>query len=456
MVEVPIKLYIDKLAKKAREAARPLAGLDGKLKAEALHAMADRVQAREEDVLEANRQDVGQAATVLEGEANRERIREFVDRVTLMSDHLKEIADGIRDIANMDDPVGEITHMWTRPNGMQVSKVRTPIGVIAVISDFGPAVAVESAALCLKSGNVCVLRTNTDWKETNKIVFSLLCEAAGETGIPEGAISFIERPEREAALELLRLHKLIDAVVPRGGPGLRKVVTEQARMPVLCHDGGVSYVYVDAGADLPQAQNIVVNSKAQQASASNAVDTLLVHKATARAVLPGLIRRLLDDYKVEVRACPETMALTGTFELPSYTSSRPATDADWGKQFSAPVLAVKIVQDMDEALNHMARYGPLHTAAIVTRDYANAMRFAQEVDAGAVAVNASTRLNDGHEYGLGRHIGISTARVHARGPVALEELTCQKYLVFGTGQLRQPHPVPAVYEDAIMLKKGMS
>lgn len=453
MVEVPVKMYIDRLVKKARGAGRPMASLASKAKGEALHGMADRVLAEEDALLEANRRDVERVGKTLEGETNRERVKSAVDRVTVTAEDLKRMAEGLHGLADLPDPVGEVTGMWMRPNGMQVSRVRTPIGVIAVISDFGPSVAVESMALCLKSGNVCVLRPHSDWKETNEVLFGVLRETAEAHGIPDGGISLVERPEREAALELLRLPKLIDAIVPCGGPGLRKVVTEQARMPVLCQDGGVSYVYVDGDADFPHAQNIVVNSKAQQSSASNAADTLLVHRQSARALLPGVIRRLLDDYRVEVRGCPETMALTGSYELPAYSSTKPANEDDWGQQFLSPVISVRIVNDLAEALDHMSRYGPVHTAAIVTRDYATAMRFAQEVDASAVVLNASTRLNDGHEYGFGGQIGINTGRIHARGPLALEELTSQKYVIFGTGQLRQPHPIPTPYEDAIMLKK---
>jgi glutamate-5-semialdehyde dehydrogenase len=452
MVEVPVKLYMDKLAKKAKEAARPLSFLDGKVKAAALHAMAERLLEQETEVLEANRKDIDQVGKALEGETSRERVREAVDRVTLTPEDLKKIAEIIHTIADLPDPVGEVTGMWTRPNGMQVSRVRTPIGVIAVISDFGPKVSVEALVLCLKSGNACVLRASPDWNHSNQVIFALLREAAEQAGVPVGAISLVERTEREAALELLRLPKLIDAIIPRGGAGLRKVVTEQARMPVLCHDGGVGYVYADAEADLPMAQNIVVNSKAQETTASNSVDTLLVHLRISRTFLPGLVRRLLDEYKVDVYGCTKTMALTGDEEFPAYKATRLAGEKDWGQQYLSPTIAIKVVDDMDAALDHINRHGPVHTASIVTRDYAAAMRFTEEVDAGTVAVNISTRLHDGHEYGLGGQMGVSTARVHARGPLALDELTCQKYVVLGNGQLRHPHPVFVAYEDALILK----
>lgn len=455
MAELPIKLYVERLLKTARAAARPLSYLEGRVKAQALSAIAQRLEDQEEAILEANRLDVEQVGKTLEGASHRERVREAVERVTLAPEDVREMASSVRQIADLPDPVGETPHMWTRPNGMLVSRVRAPIGLIAVISDFGPPVAVESISLCLKSGNVCVLRTHPDWSHTNQVIFSLFREALEESGIPAGAVSLIDRTEREAALELLKLPKLVDAVIPRGGAALKKIVTDQARMPVLCNDAGVCSIYVDGDADLPMAQNIVANSKAQNPTAPNSVDTLLVHKNIARPLLPGLTRRLLDDYKVEVRGCPETMALTGTFELPSYKSTVAATDADWGQQYLAPVLAMKVVDDMDEALDHIARYGPAQTVSIVTRDYAAAMRFTQQVDASTVGVNASTRLSDSLEFGQGGQMGISTGRIHARGPVALEELTCEKYVILGTGQLRQPHPVPTMYEDAIMLKKGM-
>ncbi|MBI4400927.1 MAG: glutamate-5-semialdehyde dehydrogenase [Nitrospirae bacterium] len=453
MVEVPVKIYMTNLAKKAREAVRPLALLSSAIKNAALQAMADRLLADEEQILEANRLDVEAVGKNLEGETNKDTIRSAVERVRLTSDALREMAGGLRQIAQLPDPVGEVTGMWRRPNGMQVSRVRVPIGVIGIVSDMGPKITTEPVALCLKSGNVCVVRGGGEWIRSSTIVATLLRESAERAGVPSGAIIFVERPERETVLELLRQNKYLDAVIPRGGAGLRKTVMEQSRLPILCHDVGVCHIYIDADADLPLAQNIVVNSKVQQPSVTNAVDTLLVHQSIARALIPALIRRLLDEFKVEVHGCPKTIALTGIQSLSGYKSVMEAKEDDWGQQFLSPTLAVKVVKDLDEALDHIARYGPSHTDTIVTRDYATAMRFTREVDASAVMVNASTRLHDGGEFGLGGEIGISTARVHARGPVTLEQLTCQKYVVLGTGQLRQPHPVPVTYEDAIMLKR---
>ena len=453
MVEVPIKIYVTNLAKKAKEASRPLALLPSSTKTKALLAMADRLEAQESAILDANREDVESVGKKLEGETTKDTVKEAVDRVRLSADDLREMRDDLRRIAELPDPVGDLTKVWRRPNGMQVSRVRVPIGVIGIISDMGPKSIAETVALCLKAGNVCVVRGATEWSRSNAVIGRALREAAEEAGVPADALTFLERTEREGAIELLRQTQYLNAVIPRGGINLRKTVTEQTRLPILCHEAGVCHVYVDGEADLPLAQNIVVNSKIQRATASNAADTLLVHQAIARNLLPGLVRRLLDEFKVEVRGCPKTVALTGSQVLPSYKSVVEAKEDDWGRQFLAPILAVRIVKDLDEALAHIARYAPGHTDTIVTRDYTTAMRFTREVDSTAVLVNASTRLHDGDEFGLGGSLGNNTLRPYSRGPVALESLTCEKYVVLGTGQLRQPHPVPEAYEDAIMLKR---
>lgn len=453
MVEVPAKIYVTNLAKRAREAARPLALLSSGIKARALAAMAERVSVEAAAILEANRQDVESIGTHLEQGSDKDSVKAAVDRVRLTAEAIRGMADRMTQIAELPDPVGEVTRMWRQPNDMQVSRVRVPIGVIGIVSDSSPIVTTEAVALCLKSGNVCVVRGGPEWNRSGSLIATILREAAEQAGVPTGAITFIERPEREAAIELLRQSKFLDAIVPRGSAGLRQTVMEQSRLPVLCHDLGVCRVYVDADADLPVAQNIVVNSKVQLPSASNAADTLLVHQSIARALVPALVRRLLDEFKVEVRGCPKTITLTGSQSLTGYQAVKEATDEDWSRQFLSKTIAIKLVQDMDEALDHMARYGPGHTDTIVTRDYARAMRFVRETDSSAVLVNVSTRMHDGALLGLGGEIGISTSRLHARGPLALEELTCQKYVVLGTGQLRQPHPVPVTYEDAIMLKR---
>lgn len=452
MVEVPVKLYMERMLKAARHATRLMAQLSTVTKNKVLLAVADRLDEQEEAIVDLNERDVKAAGKSLEGE-NKDRVKEAVDRVRLKTDDLKQMSEDLRRIADLPDPVGEVTFMQQRPNGMQVSRVRAPIGVIGVISEFGPRVMTQSVALCLKSGNVCVYRGGPEWLQTTAKLAALWREAAKEAGVPAEGLTFIERPEKEAAIEMFRQSRWIDGLIVKGNASLRKAIVEQSRIPILCHDFGVSVMYIDAEADLPLAQNIVVNSKVQQVTADNSIDTLLVHQATARPLVPALIRRLLDEFKVEVRACPKTVSLIGAQSFTSYKIVQEATDEDYAQQFLSPLLAIKVVNTFDEAMDHMAQYSPTHTAGIVTRDYANAMRFSREADAAAIVVNASTRLHDGEEFGMGGHIGVSTGRTHARGPIALEQLTCEKYVVMGTGQLRQPHPVPVTYEDAIMLKR---
>jgi glutamate-5-semialdehyde dehydrogenase len=377
-----------------------------------------------------------------------------VARVRLADDSVKEMAERLRVIAGLPDPVGAVTARWERPDGLQVGRVRVPIGVVGVISEMRPLATVEAIGLCLKSGNLCVFRGAPEWKLTHQAIETVLRQAAEQSGLPAGAWIWIDRVEREIAVELMRAGKNLDALVVRGGAGLRKAVLEQAKMPVLCHDGGLTQLYVDGDTDLPVAQNVVINSKAQLAGAANSLDTLLVEQVIGRQFLPPLINRLLDQFKIEVRGCPKTIALMGQMAMTGHTAIVPATDADWRTQFQGPVLAVKMVQGLDEAMAHIAEHGPCLTAVIATTRYESAMRFTREVDAGAVLVNASSRLNAGDGFGMGADIGLSGARLHARGPIGLEQLTCEKYVVFGSGQLRLPHPVPDTYFDAIMLKRA--
>lgn len=451
MVEVPVKLYMDRVLKAGCQALRPMAQLSTVAKNKVLLTVADRLAEEEQNIFDINERDVKAVGKSMEGE--KDRMKEAVDRVRLKTDDLKHMCEDLRRIAELPDPVGEVTSMQQRPNGMQVGRARAPIGVIGIISEFGPRIMTESVALCLKSGNVCVYRGGPEWLQTTAKLAGLWREAVKDAGIPTDGLTFIERAEKEAVIEMFRQSKCIDGLIVKGYGALRKAIVEQSRIPILCHDFGVSVMYIDAEADLPLAQNIVVNSKVQRVTADNSIDTLLVHQTTARPLVPALIRRLLDEFKVEVRACPKTVSLIGAQSFTSYKVVQEATDEDYAQQFLSPLLAIKVVNTFDEALDHIAQYSPTHTAAIVTRDYENAMRFTREADAAAVVVNASTRLHDGEEFGMGSQIGISTGRMHARGPIALEQLTCEKYVVMGTGQLKHPHPVPVTYEDAIMLKR---
>lgn len=453
MPEVPVKIYLDKLLKQARQCVKPVSLLPGPVKAKALHMMAARVADDEDKILAANEEDVEAVGKSLAGETNRERVREAVARVRMSAEDVKVMADRLRLIADLPDPLGEMIDRRDEVNGLQVNVVRMPLGVIGVISELKPLITAESIALCLKSGNVCVFRGAPEWTRTQQVVAKSFTESAEQAGIPSGAFTILERPEKEAALELIRSGKALDGIVPRGGEGLRRAVLDQAKMPVLCHDTGITHIYIDEDADIPMAQNLVINSKAQQPGAANSVDTLLVQQAIARPLLSALILRLLDEFKVEVLGCPKTVALMGQMSMSGHKSVRPATDEDWSKQFQTATLAVRMVTDMDDALAHIGKYGPSHTCAIVTKSYDSALRFTKEVDAGAVLVNASTRLNAGDALGFGADMGLSTSRVYARGPIGVQHLTCEKYVVLGTGQLRQPHPVPLTYEDAIMLKR---
>jgi len=453
MPEAPAKLYLDKLLKECKKTARGLALLSGPVKEKALLAMADRLAADEEKILSANEKDVDAVGKSFEADVMKDRMKAAVARLRMTEDDIKEMVDRLRMIAGLPDPVGAVTSRWERLDGLQVSRVRVPIGVIGVVSELSPLITVESIALCFKSGNLCVFRGAPEWSLTQQTIATGLREAAEQNGIPSGAWIIIERPDKEVAVELIRSGKTLDAIIPRGGEALRKAVIEQAKMPVLCHDGGLTTMYVDADTDLPMAQNVAINSKVQKVGASNSLDTLLVQQVIGRQFLPPLINRMLAEFKIEVRACPKTMALMGQMAMTGHASIIPAKEEDWHTQYQGPLLAVKMVANMDEALGHIVAQGPCLTAVIATTSYAAAMRFTREVDASAVLVNASTRLNAGDSYGMGADIGLSGSRLHAKGPIGLEQLTCEKYVAFGSGQLRYPHPVPETYFDAIMLKR---
>ena len=453
MPDVPVKLYLDKLLKDVRKVTKPLALLAGPVKAKALHAMADRMAADETLILDANTKDVDAVGKSYEGAGTKDRMKAAVARTRMTVDDIKEIVDRLHLIADLPDPVGAVVSRVERPDGLQVSNVRVPIGVIGVISEKSPLVTVESIGLCLKSGNVCVFRGAPEWNLTHQAIDAGLRAAAKACGLPDASWILIDRAEKDVALELIRSGKSLDAIIARGGAGLRRAVSDQAKVPVLCDDGGLTQVYVDEETDIPMAQNLVINSKVQLAGAPNALDTLLVQQIIGRQFLPPLINRLLDQFKVEVRGCPKTVALMGQMAMTGHTAIVPATDVDWRTQFQGPVLAVKMVANLEEAMAHIAEYGPCLTAVIATTRYDSAMRFTREVDASAVFVNASSRLHAGDSFGVGSDIGLSGGRLHAKGPIGLEQLTCEKYVAFGSGQLRLPHPVPEAYFDAIMLKR---
>ena len=418
---IPIPEYVNELVIRAKQAAVRLATLSTAVKNRALLAMAEALEAHKDALLAANERDLEAFGTAPEKKAIAERLR-------LTEERIAEMAVGLREVAALPDPLGIMSKMWTRPNGMQVGRVRVPIGVIGIIYESRPNVTADSAALCLKSGNVCILRGGSEAIHSNTAIATVLSDAAEKAGVPAGAITFVARPERELVPLLLKQDCYIDLIIPRGGESLMKVVTEHATIPVMKHDAGVCHIYVDGDADPAMAERVCFNSKVQRPSTCNAVETLLVHQGIARNWLAPFVEKLVEA-KVEVRGCPKTCQLSSL--------AKPARDDDFGKEFLELIVAVKVVKNLDEAMEHIAKYGSRHTEAIVTSDYPKAMRFLREVDASAVLVNASTRLNDGYQFGLGAEIGISTSRIHARGPMGLEELTCFKFIVLGSGQVRE-------------------
>jgi len=417
----PIPEYVAELVTRARSASGRLAILSTSVKNQALIAMADALGEQTDALLAANERDLDAFGSASDKKA-------MADRLRLTKERIAEMAAGICEVAKLPDPLGNMPKMWTRPNGMQVGRVRVPIGVIGIIYESRPNVTADSAALCLKSGNACVLRGGSEAIHSNTAIASLLSETAEKAGIPTGAITFVGRSDREIVPILLKQDRHIDLIIPRGGESLMRIVMEHATIPVIRHDAGVCHTYVDGDADPVMAERICFNAKVQRPSTCNAMETLLVHQGIARTWLAPFIEKLVAA-KVEVRGCQKTCQLS--------SAAKPASEEDFGKEFLDLTLAVKIVKNMDEAMEHIDRYGSQHTESIITTDYAKAMRFLREVDASAVLVNASTRLNDGFQFGLGAEIGISTSRIHARGPMGLEELTCSKFIVMGSGQIRE-------------------
>jgi glutamate-5-semialdehyde dehydrogenase len=418
---IDVRELVETRARAAREAARTLALANARVKSEALLQMARGVEEKAPAILEANRMD-------LERVRGQGHPRAFLDRLTLTDVRVEAMATGIRQVAALPDPVGETVRGWRRPNGIEIARVRVPFGVIGFIYESRPNVTADAAALCVKSGNACVLRGGKEAIESNAVLAAVLAKGLEKAGLPPEAIGFVDVPDREAVDVLIRLDRYIDLVVPRGGEAFVRLVAERATVPVLKHDKGLCHVYVDAGADLEMAADIAVNAKAQRPGVCNAMETLLVHADAAAAFLPAAAARLRDA-GVELRGCRRTIELV--------PAARPATDADWDTEYLDLVLAVRVVPSFEEAVRHIGRHGSGLAEAIVTRDYQRARRFVAEVDAACVLVNASTRLVDGQQFGMGAELGISTSKLHARGPVGLEELTTTKFVVTGSGQLRE-------------------
>lgn len=419
-MEDRLREMVVELAKKAKSASRELAKLNTAMKNEVLREVAKRLREKREELKEINAKDVNLALSQGYSKA-------FIDRLTLTDKVIEAMAKGLEEVAGLPDPVGEIVKMWRRPNGLLVGRMRIPLGVIAIIYESRPNVTIDSAGLCFKSGNAVILRGGKEAINSNLFLVEIFREVLKERGLPLDAVQIVPTPERKAMEYLLELEEYIDLVIPRGGEGLIRFVTEKARMPVIKHYKGVCHVYVDNEADLEKAVRIAVNAKCQRPGVCNAMETLLVHKEIAPKFLPKVAEEY-KNYGVEIRGCPET--------LKYIPWAKPAKEEDYGYEFLDLILAVKVVSSLEEAIEHISKYGSNHTEAIVTENYGKAMKFLQEVDASLVLVNASTRFNDGGELGLGAEIGISTTKLHAYGPMGLEELTTTKFIALGDGQIR--------------------
>jgi len=409
-----------KMAKEARTAAMEIARCPSNKKNEVLLKIADKIEAQITYIQEENQKDIAMAKDMGLSDA-------MMDRLTVTDATVISMAKGLREISQLNDPIGSKSEAWLRPNGLEISRMRIPLGVIGIIYESRPNVTIDAAGLCLKAGNAVILRGGSEALHSNQALASIISQALAETGLPEKAVQIIPIRDREAIKVLLNQEEFIDLIIPRGGEGLIRFVVENSTIPVLKHYKGVCHIYIDDGADLEMARNICYNAKVQRPGVCNSMETMLVHRSISQEFLPQMAERFIKA-GVEIRGCPETCRI-----LPD---ARKADPADWPEEYLDLILAVKIVKDMDQAISHVARYGSSHTEAIVTGDYSRARRFVRDVDSSVVLVNASTRFNDGGELGLGAEIGISTSKLHAFGPMGVEELTTTKFVVFGDGQIR--------------------
>jgi glutamate-5-semialdehyde dehydrogenase len=415
-----LETRIEDLAKAARAASYETARLSRAVKDRWIQRAAERLEAARDRVLDANRADMKEA------EARRVE-RPLVQRLSLAGDKWTSMIAGLRDVAALPDPVGEITSMWVRPNGLRVGRMRIPLGVIAIVYESRPSVTVDAAALCVKSGNAVILRGGSEAIHSNLALAEELRAAAQETGVPADAIAVVPTTDRAAVDHLLKQDRYVDLLIPRGGRALIRKVVEESRIPVVKHDEGICHVFLDATADREMARAIVRDSKIRQMAVCNAVETLLVHRDAARGTLPFVLEALAAE-GVEIRGCARTREV--------FPAAKEATDEDWRTEYLAPILAVRVVDDLDAAIDHIHTHGSRHTEVIVTSDYASSQAFVRRVDSSTVGVNCSTAFADGYRLGLGAEIGISTSKLHAYGPMGLEGLTTQKFVLFGDGQLR--------------------
>ncbi len=420
-----LRAQMTAMGERARAASREVARATAGAKNRALELAAEALVDRQKSLLAANAKDVKAARAEGRDDA-------FIDRLALTAKAIEAMAEGLRDVVQLPDPVGEITDLRFRPSGIQVGRMRVPLGVIAIIYESRPNVTADAGALCLKSGNACILRGGSESLGSNHAIAACLALGLKGAGLPEEAIQLLATTDRSAVGELVAMDKYIDAVVPRGGKGLIEAVTRDARVPVIKHLDGICHVYIDDRADPAKALAIADNAKTQRYGTCNTMETLLVAQAIAPRVLPDIARSYAQK-GVEMRVCPETRAILAKSGVKGL---KDATEQDFYTEWLAPVVSIAVVPGLDAAIAHIAQYGSQHTDAIVTDDWPRAQRFLREVDSSSVMVNASTRFADGYEYGLGAEIGISTNKLHARGPVGLEGLTSQKWIVLGDGHIR--------------------
>ncbi|MCX7921214.1 MAG: glutamate-5-semialdehyde dehydrogenase [Clostridia bacterium] len=405
---------------KAKKASYKLSNLSSTVKNNGLQKIAEMLIKKQNDIIAANAIDV-------ENAKNKGVTGALIDRLTLNEKRIESMAEGLIQIVALPDPVGEVVSMWKRPNGLQIGQQRVPMGVIGIIYEARPNVTVDAAGLCLKTGNAVILRGGSEAINSNKAVVAVINEALNEAGFPEGAVQLVEDTRRETAVEMMKLNKYIDVLIPRGGAGLIQTVVQNSTIPVIETGVGNCHIYVDGESDLELAEKITINAKTSRPAVCNAAETLLVDEAVADKFLPEALNAL-KDLNVEIRGCDRTREI--------FSDAKPATEEDWYKEYLDYIIAVKVVKGIDEAIEHINNYGTKHSEAIITTSYDKSQRFLQEVDAAAVYVNASTRFTDGFEFGFGAEIGISTQKLHARGPMGLKELTTYKYIIYGSGQIR--------------------
>lgn len=415
-----VKAYMAEVGRQARAASRAIAAATTGDKNRALLATAEALDSSRDALIAANAEDLQQGR-------DNGLDAALLDRLELTPERIDGMIEGLRQVAALPDPCGEITDMSYRPTGIQVGKMRVPLGVIGIIYESRPNVTIDAASLCLKSGNATILRGGSEAFRSNQAIAKCIGAGLDEAGLPREAVQIIETTDREAVGELITMPDFVDVIVPRGGKGLIERISNDARVPVIKHLDGICHVYIDDKADMEKAFNIALNAKTHRYGVCNAMETLLVHEGVAAEVLPRLAAAY-SDKGVELRGCERTRAII---------EAKVATEEDWGTEYLAPVLSIRVVDDMAAAMEHIEQYSSRHTESIVTEDYTRARQFLAQVDSSSVMINASTRFADGFEYGLGAEIGISTDKIHARGPVGLEGLTSQKYVVFGDGHIRQ-------------------